>query len=110
MNGKPLPNSSKEMKAMEAYIYWLSQGVPVGAKVQGIGLAEVNRKMIQTTKADPVKGKAVYDVHCAFCHGVNGEGIKNEGLANGYLYPPLWGKIATIKVLECTELLKAMDF
>ena len=38
-------------------------------KVQGIGLAEVNRKMIQTTKADPVKGKAVYDVHCASCHG-----------------------------------------
>ena len=34
----------------------------------------------------------------------NGEGIKNEGLANGYLYPPLWGKIATIKALECTEL------
>ena len=32
MNGKPLPNSNKEMKAMEAYIYWLSQGVPVGAK------------------------------------------------------------------------------
>lgn len=26
MNGKPLPNSIKEMKAMEAYIYWLSQG------------------------------------------------------------------------------------
>lgn len=110
MNGKPLPNSSKEMKAMEAYIYWLSQGVPVGAKVQGIGLAEVNRKMIQTTKADPVKGKAVYDVHCASCHGENGEGIKNEGLANGYLYPPLWGKDSYNKGAGMYRTLKAMDF
>ena len=110
MNGKPLPNSSKEMKAMEAYIYWLSQGVPVGAKVQGIGLAEVNRKMIQTTKADPVKGKAVYDVHCASCHGGNGEGIKNEGLANGYLYPPLWGKDSYNKGAGMYRTLKAMDF
>ena len=110
MNGKPLQESSKEMKAMEAYIYWLSQGVPIGAKVEGIGLAEVNRKMIQTTKADPVKGKAVYDVHCASCHGENGEGIKNEGLANGYLYPPLWGKDSYNKGAGMYRTLKAMDF
>lgn len=110
MNGKPFPLDSKEMKAMEAYMYWLSQGVPVGVKVQGSGLAEVNRKMIQTTKADPVKGKVVYDLQCASCHGANGEGIKNEGLANGYLYPPLWGKDSYNKGAGMYRTLKAMDF
>ena len=110
MNGKPLPVESKEMKAMEAYIYWLSQGVPVGAKVEGTSLAEVNRKMIQTTKADPVKGKVVYDTHCASCHGANGEGIKNDGLANGYLYPPLWGDDSYNKGAGMYRTLKAMDF
>ena len=66
--------------------------------------------MIHTTKAAPVKGKAVYDVHCASCHGENGEGIKNEGLANGYLYPPLWGKDSYNKGAGMYRTLKAMDF
>lgn len=110
MNGKALPTSSKEMKAFEAYMYWLSQGVPLGAKVEGTSLYDVNRKMIQTTKADTVKGKVVYDTQCASCHGVNGEGIKNEGLANGYLYPPLWGKDSYNKGAGMYRTLKAMDF
>lgn len=110
MNGKALPESSKEMKAMEAYIYWLSQGVPIGAKVEGTSLAEVNRKMIQTTKADPVKGKAVYEAQCASCHGANGEGVKNEGLANGYMFPPLWGPDSYNKGAGMYRTLKAMDF
>ncbi|WP_123377259.1 c-type cytochrome [Aliarcobacter butzleri] len=110
MNGKALPLGSKEMKAFEAYMYWLSQGIPIGAKVEGSSLAEVNRKMIQTTKADTDKGKVVYDTQCAACHGVNGEGIKNEGKANGYMYPPLWGKDSYNKGAGMYRTLKAMDF
>ncbi|MCT7909218.1 c-type cytochrome [Arcobacter lacus] len=110
MNGKPLPLDSKEMKAMEAYMYWLSQGVPIGAKVEGQSLAPVDRKMTQTQAADPIKGKVVYDMQCAACHGVNGEGIKNEGKANGYMYPPLWGKDSYNKGAGMFRVLKAADF
>ncbi|MBL3518967.1 c-type cytochrome [Arcobacter lanthieri] len=110
MSGKSLPVESKEMKAMEAYMYWLSLGVPIGTKVEGTSLSEVNRKMIQTKAADPVKGKVVYDMQCASCHGENGEGIKNEGKANGYLYPPLWGPDSYNKGAGMYRTLKAMDF
>ena len=110
MNGYPLPVNGKEMKAMETYMFWLSQGVPVGASVEGRGLAKIDRKMIKTTAADPEKGKIVYDLQCASCHGSNGEGIKNEGRANGYIYPPLWGEDSYNKGAGMYRVLKAADF
>ncbi|HJE03570.1 c-type cytochrome [Aliarcobacter thereius] len=112
MNGKPLPIQSKEMKAMEAYMFWLSQGVPVGAanKLEGRGLHKIDRKMIKNQAADPVKGKVVYDAQCASCHGINGEGVKNEGLANGYVFPPLWGEDSYNKGAGMYRTLKAADF
>lgn len=112
MNGKPLPIESKELRAMEAYMFWLSQGVPIGAadKLEGRGLHKVDRKMIKQQAADPVKGKVVYDTHCVSCHGKNGEGIKNEGKATGYLYPPLWGDDTYNKGAGMYRVLKSADF
>lgn len=111
MNGKPLPVGSKEMKAFEAYIHWLSIGVPVGgAKMEGRGLDKIDRKMIKQTKADVDNGAKVYAQHCVSCHGANGEGVKNEGKANGYLYPPLWGDDSYNKGAGMYRLLKAADF
>jgi thiosulfate dehydrogenase len=112
MNGYKLPLDSKEMSAMQAYMHWLSQGVPVGTmSFEGRGLAKIDRKMIKKQEADPVKGKIVYDNQCAACHGLNGEGIKNEGLANGYLYPALWGTDDTYnKGAGMYRVLKAADF
>lgn len=60
MNGKPLPENSKEMKAMVTYMYWLAQGIPVGAKVEGASLAKIDRKLVMNQAADPKKGEAVY--------------------------------------------------
>lgn len=91
MNGKELPENGREMRAIVTYMHWLSQGIPVGAKVSGAEFPQVDRKMIMSRAADPKAGAKVYTEHCAVCHGDNGEGQKNEGLANGYLYPPLWG-------------------
>lgn len=92
MNGRALPEDGKEMRAIVTYMHWLSQGIPVGAKVQGAEFPQVDRKMIMSRAADPIAGKKVYTEHCASCHGVNGEGVKREGKANGYEYPALWGK------------------
>jgi len=92
MNGRALPEDGKEMRAIVTYMHWLSQGIPVGAKVQGAEFPQVDRKMIMSRAADPIAGKKVYTEHCASCHGVNGEGVKREGKANGYEFPALWGK------------------
>jgi thiosulfate dehydrogenase len=112
MNGYPLPPEGKEMKAFKAYMHFLSQGIPVGgAKIDGRRLHKIDRKMIKQTKADVSNGEKVYAKHCASCHGANGKGIKNEGLANGYMFPPLWGTDDTYnKGAGMYRTLKAADF
>ncbi|MFY4754910.1 c-type cytochrome [Campylobacter jejuni] len=37
-----MPSDAPEMKAMLTYMQWLSQGVPVGAKIEGQGLKWIN--------------------------------------------------------------------
>jgi thiosulfate dehydrogenase len=113
MNGYPLPAEGKEMKAMKAYMHWLSQGIPVGAasKMEGRRLKKIDRKMVKKQAADPVKGKVVYDMYCASCHGQNGEGMKKAGKAEGYIYPALWGTDDTYnKGAGMYRILKAADF
>jgi thiosulfate dehydrogenase len=112
MNGYPLPAEGKEMKAFKAYMHWLSQGIPVGgAKMEGRSLHKIDRKMIKQNKADVKNGEKVYAKHCASCHGADGKGIKNEGLANGYMFPPLWGTDDTYnKGAGMYRVLKAADF
>ena len=92
LNGKPLPNNSVEMKAMVTYMQWLSQGIPVGAKVEGQGLVDIP---YLDRAADPELGEEVYLENCVACHQQDGSGIVNPvadtfGGAY-YIYPPLWG-------------------
>lgn len=90
MNGRPLPSDAPEMRAMVAYIDFLSQGVKPGEELSGYGsgqMAELDRA------ADPQRGQAVYRQTCAVCHGVNGEGLRRSLPTTdlGYMVPPLWG-------------------
>ena len=86
MNGKKLPNGSDEMKAIVAYMEWLSTGVPKDFKPNGQGFIKIN---IPNRKVDLAHGNNVYQTSCIACHGDNGQGVKNRG--TGYIYPPLWG-------------------
>ncbi len=79
-NGKPLPDSSREMIAMIAYMNWLSQGVPMGSTVEGRGLPRLKAP----AHVDPKAGAQVYAKQCSMCHGANGQGISG-------MFPPLWG-------------------
>ena len=90
MNGKSLPLDSEEMKAMMAYLHFLSTGIPVGAKLEGGGTLKLKNL---ARAADPVAGKLVYTSTCVACHGDNGQGVRRgkAGDANGYQFPPLWG-------------------
>jgi len=86
LNGKPLDSSSREMKAILAYMHWLGDDIPKGKKPKGSGIYEL--KFLDRA-ADPSKGSLVYQSKCASCHGNDGAGLPtNDG---GYVNPPLWG-------------------
>ncbi|MES2003520.1 MAG: c-type cytochrome [Bacteroidota bacterium] len=87
LNGQALDSSSKEMRAMVAYIKWLGNEIPKGVKPRGSGIMQ---PAFLQRAADPEKGKTVYTANCERCHGRNGEGQMNIDNAT-YQYPPLWG-------------------
>jgi thiosulfate dehydrogenase len=90
MNGKSLPLDSVEMKAMLAYMKYVSTGLPVGATLVGAGTLPIKEP---DRAADPKRGEAVYAEACSSCHGTDGLGVRNgaKGDAMGYQFPPLWG-------------------
>jgi thiosulfate dehydrogenase len=90
MSGRPLPDDAPEMKAMAAYIAFLSTGVRPGETLTGYG---AGRMQELDRAADPQRGRTVFQQTCAVCHGTNGEGIRrNLSVPDlGYMVPPLWG-------------------
>ncbi len=91
MNGRPLPIGGREMKALLAYLQFLSTGVPVGTSPKGRGTPALP---LLARAANPNRGALVYKGNCEACHQANGLGQRNGviGDAKGYLYPPLWGR------------------
>lgn len=87
LNGKPLENDSREMRAMIAWFVWVGQDVPKGVTPRGAAVPDLP---LLGRPADPVKGKAVYEKFCRVCHGPSGEGIKTAG-STEWTYPPLAG-------------------
>lgn len=90
LNGKTLPAAGKELKALEAYITWLSQDLPPDYKPDP-GLPEL---AMPARAADPAAGAKLYAYHCNACHGAKGEGMRADDtdLRMGYTFPPLWGQ------------------
>lgn len=87
LNGIAVDSTSKEMKAIIAYMNWLGDGIPKKFKPRGSGIMDIP---LLDRAADPKKGKTVFENKCQRCHGIDGQGQKNpEGY--GYVYPPLWG-------------------
>lgn len=88
LNGEKLPEDSREMKAMVAYLKWVGKEVPKGQMMPGFGLKSLEPL---DRAADPIKGATVYKNYCARCHGENGQGqLANNGIE--WLYPPLYGE------------------
>ena len=85
MNGKPLPPTSADMKAMVAYFDWMKKETKPEDKVAGRGVGKISQAIIP----NPANGKKVYAAQCAVCHGENGQGLQR---ADGTpVFPPLWG-------------------
>ena len=78
LNGKALASEDRDMRDIVAYLAYLSNGVPVGAKVQGQGVPA-----LKPLTPDTSSGARIFAATCSKCHGVNGEG--------SVAAPPLWG-------------------
>lgn len=87
LNGQALDSTSKEMKAILAYIKWVGQDVPKKTSPKGAGIFKL--KYLDRA-ADPLKGKEVYQAKCQSCHQADGQGLLAED-GKSYTYPPLWG-------------------
>ena len=87
LNGKPLPDDSREMNALIAYIQYLGIGTPEGIRVPGMGLLPLAEP---AETPDATRGATIFSGVCAKCHGANGAGEPNTS-GGGYAIPPLWG-------------------
>ena len=85
MNGKVLPPESKEMKALVAYLGWISHEVASIKKSPWRGLIPLG---IDHTP-DLANGKKVYQETCGPCHQPNGQGLLKED--STLQIPPVWG-------------------
>ena len=107
--GREIPEDSKEMKAIVAYIEYLSRGVPRGAKI--IGEKEL---VVEEPKraANLVRGEEVYKAQCVACHGTDGRGkrVGTVGDRKGYTYPPLWGPDATSESASMFRILSTFQY
>ena len=88
LNGKALAVDSREMKAMVAYVDWLSKNMP--KNISGLGTPKYEGP---NRKADVNKGEEVYSRFCMSCHGVNGDGYQSmsAGSSGSRVAPALWG-------------------
>ena len=87
LNGIAIDSTSREFKAIYAYIKWLGQAVKKAEQPIGSGIEKLP---YLDRAADPKKGQIVYTAQCQTCHGANGEGqLAADALE--YTYPPLWG-------------------
>lgn len=84
MNGKPLDPASSEMKAILAYIDFLSRDAPGGKPPPGRGFKRID----PPREPDRAAGATKYAARCSSCHGGDGAGVLADGK---YAFPPLWG-------------------
>ncbi|MGA7489432.1 MAG: c-type cytochrome [Xanthobacteraceae bacterium] len=109
MNGRPLPANAPEMRALVAYIKFLSTGVPPGEVLPGLGVG----KMPELDRAaDPARGQTGYAKNCALCHAPNGAGIRRSLPTTdlGYMVPPVWGNDSFNDGAGMARLITAANF
>ncbi len=87
------PPDKETVQALDAYIFWLSRGAPIGHELKGRGYVTIASPDRETgffrgpghlRSPDTLKGFGLYAKSCASCHGRSGQG----GLHRS---PPLWG-------------------
>jgi thiosulfate dehydrogenase len=94
LDGTPPPAGGETLRALNAYIFWLAKGAPVGLPLQGQGLRSIKKPAPdsglfsgprQLRAPDRRKGMSLYANRCASCHGMAGQGVAEHGGS------PVWG-------------------
>lgn len=83
LNGKPVPADDPVMKAIIAYLEWISEPVK-GQKKPWLGLEPLKSNHVPDAK----QGAIQYKLHCAICHKMDGGGSVEE---RGDSVPPVFG-------------------
>ena len=78
-NGPPPGTDSQPIRALTAYVDWLSRDGVKGKPYSGRGLVELPELV-----GNAENGKTIYKAQCAACHGSDGAGMPPA-------IPPLWG-------------------
>jgi thiosulfate dehydrogenase len=87
-NRTPHPDvAAPEVRALAAYLRWLSEGVPAEDTRAWRGWNIPRERLIPLARLDPRRGRSLYQEKCANCHGRDGEGVDIGGIKPG----PLWG-------------------
>jgi thiosulfate dehydrogenase len=83
MNGRALPENSREMQAFLAYLRFI--GEPQAETATTAPAAAL--------PPDAARGVAAFEKNCAVCHGMDGLGTRwgTPSDGRGYRFPPLWG-------------------
>jgi thiosulfate dehydrogenase len=91
MNGRPLPKDGQEMMAMLAWLQFLADE---NAAASASRRQAHDPPLFKTPdrQANPQAGEQLFVKRCTDCHGKDGAGLPaSRNLAEGYLFPPLWG-------------------
>ncbi len=86
MNGKAPAVDSVEMKSLVVYMYWMSEGAPIGKNLPGRVYLDLKKPKREVSWD---AGEKVYQNKCLICHGQDGNG---QYVSNTTVFPPLWGK------------------
>ncbi|WP_286752339.1 MULTISPECIES: c-type cytochrome [Sphingobacterium] len=106
MNGRAIPENSKEMRAIVTYIKNISVNTVNKGRLAGQGFIKMD---IPNRAADLKHGQVVFENKCASCHGRDGQGLPQTA-GKGYQYPPLWGKDSYNDGAGMARLLTAARF
>ncbi len=109
MNGRAIPENSKEMRAIVTYIKNISINTVNKGRLTGQGFVKMD---IPNRAANLKHGQLVFEGKCTSCHGKDGQGLR-QTTGKGYQYPPLWGKYSyndgagMARLLTATRFIKA---
>ena len=106
MNGRVLPETGEEMKALVSYLTWLGRYAPDDGKIKGQGFLSIS---LPERAVDLENGKRIFTVNCVVCHTKEGKGMKKPN-GSGYLYPPLWGPDSYNNGAGMTRVITAAQF
>jgi thiosulfate dehydrogenase len=75
------------VRALAAYLRWISDGVSVQAVRESRARALPAALLLPLERLSPERGRALFAERCSTCHGADGQGVDLGGIKPG----PLWG-------------------